>query len=495
MKIPPNNPCPCRSGKKFKKCCRGRVDWESIFDDSNKNPTEHLSIRGKNIFFLERIAEALQLDRLDAPIDRASFKKRFTTKAVRSIAEAIVMTWPSGKDLRRALSEERANTAGLYVGTYDPDAIQRGVTRHSLYSDTLLLADPLLDPRRTRPQYSPIENPEQHRSSTLRWVTLWLALTPWIEKGILKFIRTPGDFDAELDFRLMNQARRRHAEEPELAALQDAFVTNEGDALMESYKRQMQLSMPDSYLRGALRRWKPSVTDSEIEGVLEYIQQRRDSDPYFIETIDKPGGGELLQITTGMNYDEAKLTAVFAGAHLVTDLEVRWKELEIDKMRGGFDPRGWSPFAKAFQQVAWPYLNNVPLHAALTLREEDRLADMRAFLRKAWRAAAPAQAFDASAATNLETELNERVREAEAEWMAIDRDLIKWFGTELTAGVLGMAPAIAMGAASWAAGGVAAAAATNLLVTQRRRAEWEKRFPAGFFLRLKNQAFGRQAAP
>src|SRR5438046_2546856 len=105
MKIPPNNPCPCRSGKKFKKCCRGHVDWESIFDDPRKDPAEYLSLRGKNIFFLERIADALQLDKLHSPIDRPSFKRKFTANAVRAIAEAIVVTWPSGKDLKRALSE------------------------------------------------------------------------------------------------------------------------------------------------------------------------------------------------------------------------------------------------------------------------------------------------------------------------------------------------------------------------------------------------------
>lgn len=495
MKVPPNNPCPCRSGKKFKKCCRGRIDWERIFDDPHEDPAEYLSLRGKNIFFLERIAAALQLDTLDAPIDHVAFKRRFTPTAVREIAEAIVMTWPNGRDLKRALYEERQNHTGLYVGTYDPEAIKRGVTRHSLYSDSLLLADPLLDPRRTRPQFSPIENPEQHRSSTLRWVTLWFALIPWIEKGIVKFIRTPGDFDPALDFRLMNQARRRHDDEPELSALQDAFVASEADAVMASYKRQMQLSMPDSYLRGALRRWKPSITDAEIQGVLQHIQRLRDADPYFIETIDKPGDGELLQVTTGMNYDEAKLTAIGAGAHLVTDLAVRWKELELDKARGGFDPKAWTPFAKAFQQITWPFLNNVPLKAALTLREEERLADMRSFLRKTWRSASPDQSLDASAAVNLEAELSDRIREAQTEWMAIDRDLIKWFGTELTAGLLGMGPAIAMGAASWAAGGVAAAAATNLIVTAKKRSEWERKYPAGFLLRLKEQAFGRQAAP
>lgn len=463
------------------------MDWEAIHDDPKQNAVEYLSLRGKNVFFLELVADALQLDKIGPNPDLTKFKKAFTAKAVQRIAEAVTFTWPNGRDLRRVLSAQKEFSSGLYSGTYTPEAIRRGVTRHSLYSDSLLLVDPLVDPRHVRDAYSPTENPDQHRSSTLRWITLWFSLAPWIETGIVQFIRSPGDFDVELDLRLMNQARQRFEDDPELASIQKQFVKEQSDELLESYKRQMQLSMPDEYLRNSLRRWKPSITDAEVEGVIRYMGKLREADPHFIHTADQFIDGELLQVTMGMNYDMTKLVAIMTGAHLVTDLDVRWKELESDKQRNGFDPRGWSPFSKAFQAVPWRFLDNVPLEAARTLREENRLEDMRSFLRKSWRAAAPEQAFDPAAATNLAAELNERMREAETEWSQINRDLAKWFGTELTVGILGLAPAISVGAVSWAAGGLVSAAVTNLAVTAMRRAEWERTFPAGFFVQLRKQ--------
>jgi hypothetical protein len=494
MKIPPNNLCPCRSGKKFKKCCRGKVDWERILSNPRFDPAEYLSLRGKNIFFLERIADALQLDRISAPPDLSRFKRAFTAKAVVSIAEAIIMTWPSSRDLHRALAEERPFNSGLYTGTYSPEAIQRGVTRHSLYCDSLLLADPLMDPRHVRAKFSPLEHPDLHRSSTLRWVTLWFSLAPWIESGVVKFVRSPGDFDAALDMNLMLQARQRVESEADLATLQKAFVDEHAESMTDSYKRQMQLGIPDSYIRSSLRDRHPEQTEAQIEAVIRHLDKMRAADPYFIHTVDEAAAGELLHLTTGMNYDMAKYTAIVAGAHLVTDLDVRWKELELDKQRGGFDPKRWSPFSKAFQGLPWRFLDNVPLEAAHRLRNQGRLEDMRSFLRKSWRAAAPETPFDEGAASNLAAELNERMRDAEVEWSQIDRDLMKWAGSELAVGLLGAAPAISLGAVSWAAGGMVAAGITNLAITHRRRAEWETKFPAGFLVKLRKESQSRRDA-
>jgi hypothetical protein len=59
-----------------------------------------------------------------------------------------------------------------------------------------------------------------------------------------------------------------------------------------------------------------------------------------------------------------------------------WKEVELDRSAAGIDVRAWSPFAKALQESDLKVLDNVPLRAALTLREENRLESLRLFLRK-----------------------------------------------------------------------------------------------------------------
>ena len=110
---------------------------------------------------------------------------------------------------------------------------------------------------------------------------------------------------------------------------------------------------------------------------------------------------------------------------------------------------------------------------------------MRGFLRKVWKNAATPDSFENVNALNLAAELQEKVREADDEWAKIDRDLIKWFGT------LGSATTatILSGAVGWVPAGISAAVAgaTVLAVSQHQRNSFEKRYPAGFFLKLKKK--------
>jgi hypothetical protein len=482
IKVGSNDPCPCGSGNKYKRCCRGKVEWETILRGEPTDITRLLSARGRNLLFLERVAGALQLNSINPPNSLSEFKRAFTPHAVEEIYSAIPDLWPDGSDLEQVLKREANTTSGLYVGTYDPDIIQRGVTRHSLYADSILLIDPLVDPRRIRPEYNPLVNPAQHRSTALRWITLWLRMAPWIEAGLVKFIRLPTDFDPTMEKEAVESSLQRLETHPELEQLMDAEA---GNPHLESYKQQVLLGTPDTEVERRLREREIHTTEEEIAAVLAYIQQQRDAHPYFIEPLDE-SGSELLQLSTGGNYEMAKATALMSGSYLFTDLSVRWREIEIDRGTSGIDPHEWSAFAKAFHALPFGYLNNVPLDAALRLRQEERLVQMRSFLRKIWKSAAPEQSFSSRAVADLAAELEEKVREAEVEWNSIDRELIKWFGAEFAAGAVGLGPAVVMGGAEWAAAAVVAAGIGNLVHAGLQRRDWTLKHPAAFFLRLES---------
>ena len=88
-KIRANDSCPCWSGKKYKKCCRGKIDWPEIIR-SGRDQRPYLSIRGRNILFSEAIGEALQFDNLEVPKSLSDYKKAFTSDATRKIYEAVM---------------------------------------------------------------------------------------------------------------------------------------------------------------------------------------------------------------------------------------------------------------------------------------------------------------------------------------------------------------------------------------------------------------------
>ena len=210
-----------------------------------------------------------------------------------------------------------------------------------------------------------------------------------------------------------------------------------------------------------------------------YVQRRRDQHPYYVDPL--PGQhGEFYHQTSGACYELAKRMCSLFNSHIVTDLKSRWKEVEFDRQNSGIDLQEWSPFAKALQESSLTMLNEVPLRAALTLREERRLESLRLFFRKVWKTCRDPDDFSDTNAINLSAELRDEVAKAKEEWSKIDRDLLKWLGGSgaalISAGAVGFVPA----AAASAIAGV-----TGLIQSRMRRTTFKERFPAGFFLGLR----------
>jgi SEC-C motif len=193
-----NDPCPCLSGKKFKHCCQGKIDWQRLIRE-RADPQSYISARGRNLQFVAAILDALQFD----PSKETSlleYKQRFTTEAVRKIYEAVMHIWPPDTDIQSVLERSRTDVSGLYVGDYHIDYLSRAVVRHSTHANKILLVEPFQHPYILKPKFNPIENPSQYRSQTLKDVNFYLAMVPWVQAGIVEFIRTPADFDRHLNF-------------------------------------------------------------------------------------------------------------------------------------------------------------------------------------------------------------------------------------------------------------------------------------------------------
>src|SRR5665213_785253 len=126
-----NDSCPCGSGLKYKKCCLDKRPWDEILREPFNQQIRYLSLRGKNRLFLATILDALQIDTWRPDIDFASIKRAFTTAVVLKIHESLTQIWPDLDDYERCHAEDRKSISGLYVGTYEPEAIFQAVTRHS----------------------------------------------------------------------------------------------------------------------------------------------------------------------------------------------------------------------------------------------------------------------------------------------------------------------------------------------------------------------------
>lgn len=485
LKIGRNDPCPCGTGKKYKHCCEGRVDWNKIIRDG-KDWRKYISIRGRNTLFLNKIAEILNLDSNKKPRSLKGYKSAFTTEVVKKIHESILEVWPPNLDIYSVLRGASVDVSGLYIGDYRTEFIIQGLVRHSIYANKILVIDPFIYPLSVRDEYNPILNPNQHRTQTLKNVNFWLNLMPWIESGIVEVIRTPADFDRKLDWESLVRQRKKFEENEELRKAAEKSVEEMEERFQEKEAlRFLILSAPDSYLKRKFREFslqQPGITEDDF---IADIQKLREQDPDFLEPLTTSKENAQLHVySSGASYDIAKLTANLTGSYLVTDIYSKWKEIEVDREEHSAENREWSPFAKAFQNMKLKYINNLKLDHALILRKEGRMESLRTFLREVWKAACSAKPFSEINAKLLADELNLEIKKAEEEWKQIDRDLLKWFGAEVSAGLLAAGPLIASGYAIFLATAFAAAGSLTLLSTESQRRSFQDKFPAAFFMKI-----------
>jgi hypothetical protein len=445
-----------------------------------------LSVREKNLAFLGKLGEMFYLDADHKPKPLAEYKSAFTARRVRNIHEEIVYLWPKTMDINKTLAQTSASVSGLYIGDYSPEQLLQGVVRHSLYAEKLLIADPFTYAHSVRPEYNPILHPEQYRTQTLRNVNLWLQLAPWIKAGIVEMIRTPDDFSHQLKWDAMKEQQEKFAESPELQEAANISVEELKARHIEKWKyRDLFLSLSDEPLLRKLAELEDPEKSITKEALLEYVRKQRAEDPDFLE-VARVGekNAQLQMMSTGSAYNMAKLTASLTGSYLVTDLSVKWKEIELDRAGRSTETEVWSPFAKSYQEAEFRYLNDVSIEDAFRLREEQRLSGLRAFLRGVWKQACDPTSFDRINARLLADELAAEAAKAKTEWDKIDQDLLKTAVAGTGAGLLAAGPMIAAGHGLFLAAATIAGGIGSLAAAARSRKRFADEFPAAFFLKL-----------
>lgn len=487
-KIGRNDRCPCFSGKKFKACCSGKVDWEAIAREK-RDYREHLSVRGRNFYFLESISAALQLDKLGDVSSLKNYKAAFTGDAVRKINEAILDIWPPNIDITRVLKREAGDVSGLYIGDYGTKYLLNAILRHSIYANRILVIDPFIYPRAVRDEYNPILNPEQYRSQTLRTVNLWLALQPWIEAGIVSVIRPPSDFDHQLNWDLMNEQMKKFAETPDLNSSTKASAHDLTDRHhMELSEKFLLLGAPDEYLKRIFEKNDLGKGRTTFEEFLADVNARRERDPDFLEQMSADSEPQLLMMSSGTSYACAKLTSSLTGSYLFTDIASKWKEMELDRQSYSAENKVWAPFAKAFQEAKLTYLNGLRAAHAVQLRNEGRLESLRSFLRKVWTTVKTEDQFDDANAILLAEELTDETQKAQEEWKKIDQELIKVVKTEAVGGLLAAGPLIVAGHGLFLAAAAVVAGVGTLVGSTLKRRSFPDRFPAAFFMKIESES-------
>ena len=457
-----NDPCPCNSGKKYKKCCL-------LLDETRQMRTDQAraarSLHEKNIALLEGMYEIFDLKR---PWQQV--KEGMSDARIREFYEHVAVLWPSDTDPNLALPSPDSSLRALYLGENEPELVVENIYRFCLYADQIIVVYPFQNPNLIAEKYNPIPHPDEWRIQTLRVVFYLMLLAPWVYAGLVELIPDPGDFDRNLRVKTWDLAAER---------LKGWRVSKEDvdNSLIRVKAQRTFLMSPRDYLERKYRELKPDVSDEEVRKLLDYVERERASDPLLPnQTLDQMAG-QMMSTNMGANLEMGLFICHATGAFPYTNVKFRWKEI-LNAQSLNETAQLWSPLTMAFQQLRFKFLEKVDSEFACSVRKDGRLEGFRSYLRKLWHELEGGQESEEKV-REFRDELSQAYQEAQAEWNAIDRELLKFAVPKLGATLAGglFSPAFAVG-------GFTAVGISELIQSHMKRREFRERTPMSVFIDL-----------
>jgi len=384
-KVGPNAPCPCGSGKKYKKCCRDKPK------DERPSNLER-SIRERNLKFFEILINILGFNEKK---DWAEIRRELTDKKIADIHKAVAALWPLETDLMSLLPRPDAKVSrALYSGILDPRVTYKEVAAFSLYADEILIINPFPNPNIIRKEYNPIDNPDQYRQATLKNIIFLISLMPLIEAGRVNLIPDPLNSNSALRQQIFVEAQKRRDQ----VKLDEKAMKSMERLAKDDFKRFL-FNGPDERLRSFIRRVKPEIAENELQQTLEYIKRENEQDP--LATLHPPNlgesGGQMLMAHLSPNLELGMFLAQATGSFILTHHPYRWSEIcsSVNYFYGNYQSP-WERIANHLTNFEMDFVHFGDHKDLLLAFKNGDLGHMRMALRDIWNAVQIDRPTDAS---------------------------------------------------------------------------------------------------
>ena len=395
IKLGPNEPCSCGSGKKYKKCCRDKPE------DERPSSSER-SIRERNFKFFEILVNILGFD---GRKDWSEIRRDLTDQKIADIHKAVAALWPTETDLMSLLPRPDVKISrALYSGLLDPRVAYQNVTAFSLYADEILILNPFPNPNIIRKEHNPIDNPTQYRQETLKNIIFLITFMPLIEAGRVSLIPDPLNFNSALRQQIMTEAEKRRNQ----VKLDDKSIGPMEKLLKEDYKRFL-FNLPDDRLRSFIKRAKPEINDEDLENTLKYIKKENEQDPLAMlyPSITEKGDGQMLMSHLSPNLELGMFLAQATGSFIVTNHPYRWSEIcsSVNYFYGDYHSP-WERIAEHMTNLEINFIHFSDQNDFLAALNDGELRYMRVALRNVWNAVQTKQPSSQSHVDNLIKEID-----------------------------------------------------------------------------------------
>lgn len=400
----PDDPCGCASGHRFKKCCYGIALGD-------RPPWNVFSIRERNLMLCRAIIDTLGLNNGKTWQD---VQRELSDAQVKRIHEMMEFLWPADTNIAELLPRPDKHVfRAVYLGLVDPRTIAGSVTSWLPYFDEIIVVHPFPNPSYMRPKFSPTDSPAQHKSQTLKNVSLLLSLMPLIDAGIVHMVPDPMEFNAEFRRSLMAMAGARAAD----LKLENSDMAVARKLGEDDFRRAFQ-RQPEDVLRRQIQDSQPTITPELLEGTIRYMKESLQNDPFALLQPLVPGeAGSQLQLFRGMSLELAMFFAQLTGSIIYTDSPAHWKQLinhsKLSKGQDGASP--WEILTNAVRKI--DLITELNPLINLELREAGLLGHARrVFLRIRNTVLITGKSEVRQTAEWLARKLDIAVRRSEKEW-------------------------------------------------------------------------------
>lgn len=384
-KIGPNAPCPCGSGKKYKKCCRDKPEDERTASDV-------LSIRERNLFFYDIVTGILGV-RKGGELDWDKLRKNLTDEKIAEIYRAIAALWPPDTDLFALLPRPDSKVLrALFTGVIDPRVIYINIACFSFYADEILIQNPFINPNNVRKEFNPIENPGQYRNETIKNLYFLFIIIPWIEIGLINLFPDPWNFYGSLMGTVMKAAEKRR----DTIKFNERSYKEMEKLFFDDYKRTI-FTMPDENLRNFIRHTSKDLSEEDISKLIEYSKRINAKDPFVDFNPGKPGkeSSQMMIMRMTPNIEMSMFLAQATGSMIITDNSFRWSEI-CSSIPYYYGLRK-NPWAK-FESFASDYPVQFPLiidqRAHMQELKKSEFMSVKKVLKRLWNAIISDQALN-----------------------------------------------------------------------------------------------------
>lgn len=344
-KIGRNYPCGCGSGKKYKKCCidvpeRSRTTWDV------------LSIRERNLVLYNRVEDILGLNKGKSWDD---VRRELSNEIITKIHKLYGSLWPRETDIFSLFPRPDNSLRALYTGMLDPRVVIYFALGSVPYFDEILIQHPFVNPGAVTPEFSPVENPHQHKHQMLKNLLMFFYLQPFVQLGVVNFFPDPCSFDNYLQRQMFDMAKQRRGSQN--------FNEKEAERFRNLHQEDLARTLrvlPEAQQVRQIVQAMPDITQDEIRELLHYMRNHSKQDPLTLLQDDLlREGGQLMMGSLLPNFEMSLFIAQITGSVILTDSEARWEELKGQLSQGDHDADPWrSDFINLLRSLDFVYSVN-----------------------------------------------------------------------------------------------------------------------------------------